>query len=88
MKPCVYRLNCIGGCAEEAGLLDGIIQRSGLIGEIIEWWKKIKSKPSIAQDRRLGEGSGKNLCKQYNMTFLNFTKEKGAFYVSGEEIVR
>ena len=22
MKSCVYRLNCIGGCAEEAGSLD------------------------------------------------------------------
>ena len=41
-KSCIYRLNCIGGCAEEAGSLDGIIQRSRLFGEIIEWWKKDK----------------------------------------------
>ena len=41
-KSFVYRLNCIGGCAEEAGPLDGIIQWSGLFGEIIEWWKKDK----------------------------------------------
>ena len=50
---------------EEAGPLDGIIKRLGLIREIIEWWKKIKSKSSIAQDRQLGEGSGK--------TFVNNT---------------
>ena len=31
MKSCVYRLNCIGGCVEEAGLSDGIIRWSGLI---------------------------------------------------------